>query len=48
MVFILSWRDYGGIALILGTILRMIDCVYLQLPGGNPPFAELKAMQSVQ
>jgi len=43
-----SWRDYHRIALVLGTILRTINCVYLQLPGGNPPLAELKALQSVQ
>jgi len=43
-----SWRDYHRIALVLGTILRTIDCVYLQLPGGNPPLAELQALQSEQ
>ena len=43
-----SWRDYHRIALVGGTILRTIDCVYLQLPGGNPPLAELKASQSEQ
>jgi len=47
-VFMPSWRDYHRIALVLGTILRTIDCVYLQLPGGNPPLAELKASQSEQ
>jgi len=41
-----SWRDYHRIALVLGTILRTIDCLYLQLPDGNPPLAELKASQS--
>jgi len=41
-----SWRDYHDIALGLGTILRTINCVYLQLPGGNPPLAELEALQS--
>jgi hypothetical protein len=41
-----SWRDYYHIALVLGTILQTIDCVYLQLPAGNPPLAELKALQS--
>jgi len=43
-----SWRDYHRIALVLGTILRTIDCVYLQRPGGDPPFAELQASQSEQ
>jgi hypothetical protein len=43
-----SWRDYHRIALVFGTILRTIDCVYLQLPDGNPPLAELKASQSEQ
>ena len=43
-----SGRVYHRIALILETILRTIDCVYLQLPGGNPPLAELKASQSEQ
>jgi len=38
-----SWRNYHRIAHVLGTILRTIDCVYLQHPGGNPPLAELKA-----
>jgi hypothetical protein len=38
-----SWRDYHSIALGLGTILRVIDCVYLQLPGGNSTLEELKA-----
>jgi len=42
------WRDYHGIALDLGTILRTIHCLYLQLAGGNPPLAELKALQSEQ
>ena len=28
-----SWRDYHSIALGLGTLLRTIHCVYLQLPG---------------
>jgi len=43
-----SWRDYHHIALVLGTILRTMDCEYLQLPGGNPTLAELKASQSEQ
>jgi hypothetical protein len=41
-----SWRNYHRIALVLGTILRTIDCVYLQLSDGNPPLAELKASHS--
>jgi hypothetical protein len=45
MEFKPSWRDDHHIALVLGTILLTIDCVYLQLPGGNPPLAELKALQ---
>jgi hypothetical protein len=43
-----SWRDYQRIELVLGTILRTIDFVYLQLPGGEPPLAELKVLQSDQ
>jgi len=43
-----SWRDYHRIALVLGTILRTIDFVYLQLPGENPPLAELQESQSEQ
>jgi hypothetical protein len=43
-----SWRDYHRIALVLGTILRTIDFVYLQLSDGNPPLAELNASQSEQ
>jgi hypothetical protein len=43
-----SWRDYHCTALILGKILLTIDCVYLQLPSGNPPLAELGASQSKQ
>jgi hypothetical protein len=43
-----SWRDYHRIALVLGTILRIIDCAYLQLSDGNPSLAELKASQSKQ
>ena len=43
-----SWCNFHRIALVLGTILRTIHCVYLQLPGGNPCFAELKALQSEQ
>jgi hypothetical protein len=42
------WHDYHHIALILGTILLTFDCVYLQLPGGNPHLAELKALESKQ
>jgi len=41
-----SWCNYRSITLVLGTILRTIDFVYLQLPGGNPPLAELNASQS--
>jgi len=37
-----SWHDYHGFALVLSTILQTIECVYLRLPGGNPPSAELK------
>jgi hypothetical protein len=47
-MFMPSWRDYQRIALVLGTILRTIDCVYLLLPGGNPTLAELKTSQSEQ
>ena len=43
-----SWRDHHSIALILCTVLRTIDCVYSQLPSGNPPWAELKASQIEQ
>jgi hypothetical protein len=43
-----SWRKYHRIALVLGTIHRTIDRVYLQLPGGNTPLAELKALQMQQ
>ena len=43
-----SWCDYHSIALVLGKILRTIDCVYLQLPGGNSHLAELKVSQSEQ
>jgi hypothetical protein len=48
MVFKPSWRDYHRIALVLGPILQTIDCVYLQLAGGNPPVAELNASQWAQ
>jgi hypothetical protein len=43
-----SWHNYHPIALVLGTILSTIDCVYLQLPDGNPALAELNASQSEQ
>ena len=43
-----SWPDSHSIALILGTILPTNECVYLQLPAGNPPLAELKASHSEQ
>jgi hypothetical protein len=39
-----SWRNYHRIALVLGTIHRTIDCLYLQLPGGYPPLAKLQAL----
>jgi len=42
----LSWHSYHRIALVLGTILRTIDYVYLQLPSGNRPLAELNTLQS--
>jgi len=35
-------RGYRSIALVIGTILRTIDCVYLQLPGGNAPLTVLQ------
>jgi hypothetical protein len=41
-------RDYHRVALFLGTILQTIVGVYLQLPNGNSPLAELKASQSEQ
>jgi len=44
-VFKPFWRDYHRFALILDKILQTIECVYLQLPGGNSPLAELKASQ---
>jgi hypothetical protein len=40
-----SWRNDHIIALVVDTKHRTIDCVYLQLPSGNPPLAELKALQ---
>jgi hypothetical protein len=43
-----SWRNYHHIALVIGTILRTIDSLYLQLPGGNPTLVELKELQSEQ
>jgi len=43
-----SWRNDHSIALVLGTIHQTIDCVYVPLPGGNPPLAELKALQMEQ
>jgi hypothetical protein len=43
-----SWDNYHRIALSLGTILRTIDCVYLQLPGGSPTLGELKASPNEQ
>ena len=47
-VFMPSWHGYHSYALVPGTILWTIDCVYLQLPSGHPPLAELKALQSEQ
>jgi len=41
-----SWHGYHSIALVVGTILGTIDPIYLQLPGGNSPVAELKASRS--
>jgi hypothetical protein len=41
-------RDFQRIEPVLGTILRTIDIVYFQLPGGNPSLAELKVLQSDQ
>jgi hypothetical protein len=35
-------------ALVLGTSLQTIDCVYVHLPGENAPLAELKALQCEQ
>jgi hypothetical protein len=43
-----SWRNYHRIALVFGTIHRTIDGVYLQLPGVNPPLAELQALKMEQ
>jgi hypothetical protein len=40
------WSDFHRIALVLGTILQTINCLYLQLPDGNAPLEELKASQS--
>ena len=47
-VFIASWRNLDSNALVLGTILVTIDCVYLQLPSGNPHLAALRTSQSAQ
>jgi len=47
-MFMPSWPDYQWIAIILGTILRVIDCVYLELRGGNPVWLELEALQREQ
>jgi hypothetical protein len=41
-------RNYLSIALVLGTIQGIIDCVYCQIPGGNSRLAELKALQMEQ
>jgi hypothetical protein len=43
-----SWCDYDRIALVIGIVLRMIQCVNFQLPGVNSPLAELNAVQCEQ
>jgi len=43
-----SWREYHSTVLVLGTILRTLDCVYLQLSGRNPSFAKLKVWENAQ
>jgi hypothetical protein len=43
-----SWCNYHRIALVFGTLLQIIIFVYLQLNGGNPPYAVLKVLQSEQ
>jgi len=43
-----SWHNYHSTALVLGTLLPTIDCVYLQAPGGNLSLAELKASELKQ
>jgi len=40
-----SWREYHSIALLLGTVLQIIVCVYRQFPCGNSSLAKLKASQ---
>jgi len=47
-VFLPFWWCSQSIALVLGSILRTIDCVYLLFSGWKPPFAELKPWQSEQ
>jgi len=37
-----------SVALVLGTILHIMDCLYLRLPGGNDPLSVLKESQSEQ
>jgi len=44
-VFIPSWSKYHRIALVGGTILPTIICVYHQLCGENPSLAEIKLSQ---
>jgi len=41
-----SLGDYHNVALVLGTIVRSIDCVQLQLPSGNLPLVELKVYKA--
>jgi hypothetical protein len=48
MLFLRVWHNYHIIALVFRTILLTMDCVYLQLPSGNPPFPVLKALESEQ
>jgi hypothetical protein len=43
-----SWCNYHRIALIFGTLLQIIIFVYLQLNGGNLPYAVLKVLKSEQ
>jgi len=47
-VFMPSWGTIHSIVCILGTILQTMDCLYLQLPNGNPTLAELNALQREQ
>jgi len=43
-----SWREHHSIALVPGTILWTIVCVYVQPPGGIPTLAEMKALHMEQ